>query len=444
MKLHQFDQYSGICIIEKNISYTYEELAAQIRRYSEELDAKIQKGDIICIKSDYSFYCIALLLALSQKACIIVPIVPTTDSEFQNKISAASVHKIISLNNSILEIIKLEFSESDTYDNYKTITEHENSGLVLFSSGTTGAPKVMVHNFTDLIEKFEKPKKIRNLNFLLFLLFDHIGGINTLLNCLNSGAEITIPTNRNPEYILNLIQEKKVQILPTTPTFLNLMLMTENFEEFDLSSLKMITYGTERMPQTLLNKVKEKIPNVKFLQTFGTSETGIMKTESKSSTSLFFRIVDSDYEHKIIDSQLYLKSKTQVKGYVNHDSSQFAEDGWFATGDLVESDDDGFIKIIGRINNIINVGGQKVLPKEVEDIIAGIPEIIDVTVYAKKNIITGEMVCADIVIRDGLDPNQIKSKVLQKCKAELDKYKVPSKISVSNSIAFSSRFKKTK
>ena len=262
MKLNQFDTYSGICIIEENFSYSYKDLTTQIQKYSQELVGKIQKGDVICIKSDYSFHCIALLLALAQKACIIVPIVPTTDSEFQNKVSAASVGKIITFNKSFLEFEKQTFSGGTSYENYEIITTQGNCGLVLFSSGTTGTPKVMVHDFTNLIEKFEKPKKTRNLNFLLFLLFDHIGGINTLLNCLNSGAEITIPLNRNPEYILNLIQEKKVQILPTTPTFLNLMLMTENFDKYDLSSLKMITYGTERMPQALLDKVKGKIPHV--------------------------------------------------------------------------------------------------------------------------------------------------------------------------------------
>ncbi|HCN11554.1 MAG TPA: o-succinylbenzoate--CoA ligase, partial [Chryseobacterium sp.] len=176
--------------------------------------------------------------------------------------------------------------------NYSEITDKNQSGLVLFSSGTTGEPKVMVHNLTELAESFAQPKKTRNLNFLLFLMFDHIGGINTLLNCLNNGSAITLPENRNPAYILDLIQTQKVQILPTSPTFLNLMLMNENFADYDLSSLKMITYGTERMPQTLLNKLKERIPSVKFLQTFGTSETGILRTESKSSTSLFFKIVD--------------------------------------------------------------------------------------------------------------------------------------------------------
>ena len=191
-----------------------------------------------------------------------------------------------------------------------------------------------------------------------------------------------------------------------------------------------------------MNKLKERIPSVKFLQTFGTSETGILRTESKSSTSLFFKIVDPDYQFKIEDGQLFLKSKTQVKGYLNHKSDQFTDEGWFATGDLVETDEDGYMKIIGRMNKVINVGGQKVLPKEVEDVINEIPEVLDSTVFARDNAITGQMVVAEVVISEESDEKEIKKLVLAKCRLELDKYKVPSKIILTNKLESTNRFKK--
>jgi acyl-coenzyme A synthetase/AMP-(fatty) acid ligase len=167
-----------------------------------------------------------------------------------------------------------------------------------------------------------------------------------------------------------------------------------------------------------------------------------MKTESKSSTSLFFKINDPDYQYKIIDSQLFLKSKNQIKGYVNQESNQFTDGEWFATGDLVETDNDGYMRILGRINNVINVGGQKVLPKEVEDIINQIPEIIDSTVFAKNSVITGQMVCVEVVVSDSVDKDTIKKNILNKCKEQLDRYKIPSKIIITTSIVHSNRFKK--
>lgn len=442
MKIDQFGYYSGLSIVENNRSYTYPELFSKIGAYKNWLEENISPGDTIAVQSDYSFASIALLLALSEFPCIIVPIVPTTESEVQNKLKAAKVSKVIIFTKEGPAITLREDDSPEEVDQYDRITGERHAGLVLFSSGTTGVPKVMVHDLSTLIAEFKEPRKQKNLNFILFLLFDHIGGINTLLGCLNNGSQITIPENRNPEYILQLIQDKKIQVLPTSPTFLNLMLMTEDFDTYDLSSLKMITYGTERMPQHLLDRLKVKIPSVKFMQTFGTSETGILKTESKSSTSLFFRIIDPNYQYKIEDSQLFLKSKIQVSGYVNQESSQFTQEGWFATGDLVEVDEDGYLKIVGRINKVINVGGLKVLPKEVEDVINQFPEVIDSTVFAKDNAITGQMVCAKVVIREGLDEKEMKKEILKKCREELDRYKVPSKLLITHSIDFTTRFKK--
>ena len=149
--------------------------------------------------------------------------------------------------------------------------------------------------------------------------------------------------------------------------------MSKANEKYDLSSLRMITYGTETMPESLLNRLKVAFPRVKFLQTFGTSETGIANTSSKSSNSTFMKIDDPELEYKIVDNELWLKSKTQVMGYLNSSMDSFTEDGWFKTGDLVEATEDGYIKIIGRNKEVINVGGEKVLPNEVESVILEIP-----------------------------------------------------------------------
>lgn len=106
----------------------------------------------------------------------------------------------------------------------------------------------------------------------------------------------------------------------------------------------MITYGTEPMPDSLLLKLKTFFPRVKFLQTFGTSETGISQTTSKSSDSTFLKIDDPNTEIKIVRGELWIRSKTQVMGYLNSSLERFTEDGWFKTGDLVEEASDGYIK----------------------------------------------------------------------------------------------------
>ena len=80
------------------------------------------------------------------------------------------------------------------------------------------------------------------------------------------------------------------------------------FESYDLSSLKLITYGTEPMSENLLNILKNKLSKTKLIQTFGTSETGIIKTKSKSSGSLLVKFEDNDQEIKIMDGELWIKN----------------------------------------------------------------------------------------------------------------------------------------
>ncbi|MGJ0323135.1 ANL family adenylate-forming protein [Aliarcobacter cryaerophilus] len=428
-----------IAIVFKNQNYSYGDLYNQIKNIENELLPAIEKGKVVSILSDYSFESIALLIALYKNKNIIVPITTTIESEIKERIEESYSDKIIKIvdNKYLIE----EHSSHEKHQMIKNLQDNSQSGLILFSSGSTGKPKAMIHNFDNLVEHY-KDKKEKSLNMILFLMFDHIGGLNTLLNILSMGATMIIPENRNADDVCKLLQDYKIMVLPSSPTFLNLILMSKANEKYDLSSLRMITYGTETMPDSLLNRLKEAFPRVKFLQTFGTSETGIANTSSKSSNSTFMKIDDPELEYKIVDNELWLKSKTQVIGYLNSSMDSFTEDGWFKTGDLVEATEDGYIKIIGRNKEVINVGGEKVLPNEVESLILEIPEIEDCMVYGEANIITGQTVVCDVVLKDELTQNEIKKIVRKFCKDKLDAYKIPTKVNVVDKTNFGDRFKK--
>ena len=428
-----------IAIVFKNQNYSYGDLYNQIKNIENELLPAIEKGKVVSILSDYSFESIALLIALYKNKNIIVPITTTIESEIKERIEESYSDKIIKIvdNKYLIE----EHNSDDKHQMIKNLQDNSQSGLILFSSGSTGKPKAMIHNFDNLVEHY-KDKKEKSLNMILFLMFDHIGGLNTLLNILSMGATMIIPENRNADDVCKLLQDYKIMVLPSSPTFLNLILMSKANEKYDLSSLRMITYGTETMPESLLNRLKVAFPRVKFLQTFGTSETGIANTSSKSSNSTFMKIDDPELEYKIVDNELWLKSKTQVMGYLNSSMDSFTEDGWFKTGDLVEATEDGYIKIIGRNKEVINVGGEKVLPNEVESVILEIPEIEDVMVYGEANIITGQTVVCDVVLKNELTQNEIKKIVRKFCKDKLDAYKIPTKVNVVNKTNFGDRFKK--
>lgn len=442
------DNADKIAIIDDGKSYTYGELLEGILDLSS-TTLKGIKNKVVAIIGGYSFYNIALFLALYENKNIIVPLVECNETALKESMAD------IKINAEILEFPNSKFPNSkfpnleflETNDKKHAIIENlfrqKHAGLVLFSSGSTGKPKAMVHDLDTLISSFEA-KKPRKLNMLLFLLFDHIGGINTLLNILATLSTAIIPRERNSDEICALIEKYKISVLPSNPTFLNLILMSNAYKKYDLSSLKMITYGTETMSESLLARLKATFKKVKFLQTFGTSETGILNTSSKSGGSTYIKLNDAEY--KTINGELWIKSKTQILGYLNADMSAFKasfEDGWFKTGDLVLCDGE-YLKIVGRVKELINIGGKKALPSEIESVIMELENIADCVVYGEKNAITGQSVSCDVVLKSDMAKDELKKLIRSTCASKLERYKIPSKINVVEKIAFTNRFKKVR
>ena len=437
----KFKDNDQTAIIYDGKKYSYNELYIKIKEIESFIKDKIKSGEVVAILADYSFVSIALFFALYENKNIIAPITSTSKKEIDGKLKESFSTKIINLENEKLVITNIKSEAS-----HKIINDLQTSkcaGLILFSSGSTGAPKAMIHNLDTLVDSYGD-KKQKQINMLVFLMFDHIGGINTMLNILSMNATMIIPQNRNADDICQLIEEYKIAVLPSSPTFLNLILINRSYEKYDLSSLRMITYGTETMPEGLLNRLKAVFSKVKFLQTFGTSETGIAATSSKSSSSTFMKIDDENLEYKIVDNELWLRSKTQILGYLNRSMESFTNDGWFKTGDLVELDNEGFIKIIGRNKEIINVGGQKVLPSEVESVLLGMDEIEDCLVYGEQNAITGQSVSCDVVLKSGVKADGLKILVRKFCKDKLDNFKIPTRVNVVQKTEFTERFKKSR
>lgn len=423
--------------------FSYRELNLNIERFEAEL-TQVAPNQVICIVSDYSFDAISLFFALVKKKCIIVPIVSENQEEIDKRIAVIKPDMVINLRNQAGNIFE-QFEQNDCsrHQLILDLMHRDQSGLVLFSSGSTGEPKAMIHNLDVLLGTYVD-KRPKSLSIMVFLMFDHIGGLNTLLNSLSMGAKIVIPEKREPEHVAMLIEREKVNLLPASPTFLNMMLIANVHQQYDLRSLRMVTYGTEAMPESLLLRLKATLPRVKLLQTFGTSETGIAQTSSRSSSSLEIKFDDPNQEYKIVNNELWLRSKTQIMGYLNHDMSSFSDDGWFQTGDLVEQSEGGYLKIIGRAKEVINVGGEKVLPSEVESVLLGIDGIEDCVVYAAANAITGQTVVANVTPRQDVDHKELKKQIRKYCRAQLDAYKVPTKVNFNTDTGVSERFKKVR
>ena len=432
-------------VVDGDVPYTYRDLADQIRRLGQELQSHhVRPHDAVVLNGDFSFLSIAALFALYLNRNTVIPVVTLTEGTLGTITESCSPQHIVRVAEDV-GIEAVPGAPSAVAGSYDRLVADGASGLVLLSSGSTGVPKAILHNLDALVEE-KLAKRVRPgakaPNILMFLLFDHIGGLNSLLGAMRLGGTAIVPRRRTPDEICALIEKHGIRLLPTSPTFLNLILIGNYHEEHDLGSLRLITYGTEPMPEELLRRVNAAFPRVRLLQTFGTSETGISTTTSESSSSTYFKIEDDNVQYRIVDGELQLKSSTQFLGYLNYPSDSLTEDSWFRTGDLVEENADGFIKIKGRSKEIINVGGEKVLPLELESILLSSPLVDDCMVYGKPNSITGQSVCVDIKPRGEVTRAELRKHVVDFLTGKVDQFKIPSKVNLVDAVTVSERFKK--
>ncbi|TLD99796.1 long-chain fatty acid--CoA ligase [Helicobacter muridarum] len=453
--LEKIASFSGNCIVYDDERYSYADLIEYIKDKSNLLSS-LPKGSSVALIGDYDIDSIAFLLACYACQMIVAPlnrdelIGLNVDSDYINN---ENLQLLIDSKNIISDKLKqaeIEFIYKDGILKDTGIKRQNiifsrlknRAGLVLFSSGSTGKPKAIVHDLDSMLESYIS-KRQKSINLLLFLGFDHIGGLNTLFNTLSiGGLGITISNRKDINALAKVIQDYKIALLPASPSLLNLMLLSDVAHKYDLSSLRIITYGSEAIPKSLLIRLKDVFPKVRFHQTFGTSEVGIIQTKSLEDA---IKLENIDY--KIINNELFLRPKSSGLGYINSDIAMLDNEGYFATGDIVQTlkvEGEEYIKIIARSKEVINIGGEKALPSEIEDVIFELPYIKDCLVYGEKNAITGQSVSIKVVLDSSLQVNnmELKKKIRAYCKDRLAAYKIPSRVCIVDSLDISDRFKK--
>lgn len=430
----------GEALVSDDRAVTYEELLSKKDEWAARLaDEGILRGTVTALQADHGVEGVAVLLALMQLQAICVPLGPLPEAKRQEFLQVSSAEYVIDLH-AEKPVVSVTGRRAD-HELYGRLRSRGSAGLVLFSSGTTGRSKASVLDIESLAAAHLKPRR-RPRRTMTFLNFDHIGGINTLLHSLAHGGTVITTPRRTPDEVLRLVQDARVQVLPVTPTFLTMCLIGKRIQAYDLSSLEVITYGTEPMPEQTLRKLHEQLPKVRLKQTYGLSELGIMSTKSRSDDSLWMKLGGEGFDYKVIDGLLWVKSDKAMLGYLNAPYS-FDEEGYFNTQDQVEVSGD-YVKILGRRSEIINVAGLKVYPNEVESVILEVPNVADVTVSGRTNPVTGQVVQARVRPAGGHAGPDLKEAVWRHCRARLEEYKVPVHIEISDEEHHSERFKKAR
>jgi len=399
--------------------------------------AGVRPGSVASLEGEYGFRTISAFIALTSLGAILVPLSADSKAHAEEFRAIAMVEQRICCGENV-QVLETGVQAQHPY--YDSLRSENAPGLVLFSSGSTGKNKAAVHNLTKLLNKF---KASRNAwRTLVFLQLDHIGGVNTMLYTLSNAGAIVVAPGRSAEEVADTIQKHRVELLPTSPTFLNLLLLSGAGQRYDLSSLKLITYGTEAMPESTLERAIKAFPEARFQQTYGLTEVGILRSKSREDGSLWVRVGGDGYETKIINDRLWIKAESAMLGYLNA-PSPFDSEGYFDTADRVEVDGE-WLRILGRESEIINVGGQKVYPAEVESVLLQMDNVIDAVVKAKSNPITGQIVHASVRLSKPETASAFKTRMRMFCRDRLSSYKIPSQISIADEALYSERFKRVR
>ena len=426
---------SETAIVTDGREYTFGDIYDEYRKAGEILDAnQICGGSVVSVIAEFSPQSIAFFIALMERDVIIVPI--------SRAVKAVDAYVRISESQYVIDLrngrdINKTGAEVH-HELLKKLIAAGHPGLIIFSSGTTGEPKAALHDLSLLVEKFRKPGK--KFSAVTFLLFDHVGGFNTLMCLLSSGSMIATLRERTPEEVCSLIEKYKLELLPVSPTFINLLLLSHAYEHHDLSSLKVISYGTEPMPESTLKAIHQLLPNVRLKQMYGMSEIGIMGTKQEDSDSLYMKLGGEGYETRIVDGVLHVRAKSAMLGYLNA-PSPFDADGWLNTEDRVEGKGD-YVKILGRTTDLINVGGEKVYPADVESVLLSMPGVKDARVYGEDNPLTGKTVVAEVCVAPE-NNNRDFTRALRRYAGEhLEPFKRPVSYKLTDQPLYSERFKK--
>jgi acyl-CoA synthetase (AMP-forming)/AMP-acid ligase II len=290
------------------------------------------------------------------------------------------------------------------------ISNKEN--ITFTTSGTTGEPKQITHTYDNLIKNIKISKELKNTVWGLTYDWKKIAGSQVILQSyLNEGKVVNL-FKKSYSDMINLIEEYKITHISATPTFYRIL------GDVVFENVKQVTLGGEVVTSNVISHIKKVFPNAKITNIYALTEFGTLFTSNKDYFEFSEKI---SIFVKIKNNTIFIKQNNE----------------WIDTGDMVEWVDETKFKIIGRETNMINVGGVKVNPIKVEEVINDLEYVSNSIVYGKENSVMGMIVVADVVLNSNIGVKQIKTDLIKK----LNQYEIPLKINIVDSIEINSNGK---
>lgn len=341
------------------------------------------------------------------------------------------------------QFLDLQSAYADDTD-FPTHAADDNDTLnILYTSGTTGAPKGVMLTHGNLASEArilaEMREKLGPQAVVIGVLpLYHIYGITSVLNVsMYLGLTIELFTQFDPEKVIAVAEKEEQTILFAVPTMYNRLIQIAAEKPPQSPSLKFCVSGGSSLPVEFLHRF-ESLFHTKIYEGYGLTEAPVCVENPYGGLTKpgAIGLPIPEFRAKIIDAagtevapgetgELLIKGPGVMKGYLNRpqETAETLKDGWLYTGDIARSDEDGYIYIVDRKKDMVIRGGYNVYPREIEEIIYQMPEILEVAVIGVPHEDFGEEVTAIVVLKEGVDmePEAIQSYV----KDRVAPYKYP-------------------
>ncbi len=301
--------------------------------------------------------------------------------------------------------------------------------VMVATSGTSGPPKLVDHAWDSALAAARLAGQWHGLGWLLVYDAARWAGIQVWAQALLTGGRLVVPASRDPDVVARAIVDESVAILPATPTLLRRLISSADRAVLARAKVERITLGGEATDADLLQQAHTLFPEAKITQVYATTELGEV-----------FRVADgrpgfpAAWLGKALPGGVRLSTRRdgELLVQLSRDTAEVA------TGDLVERRGDR-CEFVGRRTDVIVVGGAKAYPKRVEEILRGVPGILEARVRGLPSAITGELVAAEVVLADplpaGATPESVRAAALAACRGNLDPHAVPRILDIVKRIA---------
>ncbi|MBW1848381.1 MAG: long-chain-fatty-acid--CoA ligase [Deltaproteobacteria bacterium] len=329
----------------------------------------------------------------------------------------------------------------------------DDEALYLYTSGTTGKPKGVILNYDHLTYFSESfmaflPVSEKDVQGSV-LPMSHISGPVVLNLLVDMGHTIIIIDEIRPKKILEEVQRNKIDYFHAVPPIFQMLLNLPSRDRYDLSSLRFVAMMGTVVAEELMEEWVEEYPHCPALQGYGATETSPLLTltryddaprkmasAGRAAPRVEIIIVDkNDKELPIGEVGSVLARGPQImKGYFKNPraTEKTIKNGWYYTGDLGRFDDDGYLYILGRADDMVITGGMNVYPSEVENVLTAHEKVAEVAVVGIPDSNRGEALKAVVVPKMGEEVS--KRELIKFCRNRLASFKIPKEVEIRDSL----------